>query len=329
MGMQIQLGEIRASIRQDLLALHIQPTKKLLDAITWRIEVDARSQASNTLVDCLKPVATWRKRWNCQQWTWIRRVTTLNDLFQRSLGSAPAMTVTGYPVTSEQACEIIRRTDRLFVEAIANDRTWLLRIAHAVRLPLFEEYVLDLKGEAYQRARQRWQVEHRQWLQAWGFLETELVHNDWIASRFLYGPHGWCHPDGTIGFQDCVGKGQIAEEVYDDWCRLAQAFPFLNVSVTLLRECLDEEFDLPQVSFRVRNGEVYIVDPAMIGVHAEHRPPTRGSSVSRYTGEHRSQEIEDKFAAFTTITQLMHSSRTLQMIPWEWIEAWAAMPFHQ
>ena len=174
-------------------------------------------------------------------------------LMDRYLGLAPMMKVTGVPVYPEQAREIIRRTDRFFLDLSSNDYRYLARVARTLHIPLWEDYertlrqipgyrkyearlkqlsgqarheaLRDAHYEAYRTALLQYENAHREWLSSWGYVKTDYVWNDWIASRFIHGPHGWCHPDGTIGHVDCVGKGQIAEEVYHDWCVLAQTFP--------------------------------------------------------------------------------------------------------
>lgn len=242
----------------------------------------------------------------------------------RFLGVYPRMLVTGIAVEDAQAMEIIRRTDRLFGSLTSNDHPYLVRVARKLRIPLWEQY--DLHGDGdHQEALARWDDAHRRWLAAWDYVETEYVTNDWISDQFPFGPHGWCHPDGTIGHIDRVGKGPIAEEVYSDWCRLAQAFPFLDLGVSLVREGLYEgEVDTPQVGFLVRGGQVRVVDPAEVDVHARHPAPTRGGPTSRYASSSGEQSAEDNLAVLHTISQIFGPASVTRMISWEWIEAWAA-----
>jgi hypothetical protein len=247
-----------------------------------------------------------------------------HDLMGRFLGVYPRMLVTGSPVGEAQAMEIIRRTDRLFGSLTSNDYPYLVRLARQLRIPLWEQY--DPRGDGdHQAALRRWEEAHRRWLAAWGYIETEYVTNDWISDQFPFGPHGWCHPDGTIGHIDRVGKGQVAEEVYSDWCRLSQAFPFLDLGVSLAREGRYEgEMDAPQVGFLVRGGQVQVVDPEAVDVHAGHQPPTRGGPTSRYSSSSGEQSAEDNLAALHTISQIFGPAPVKRMIAWEWIEAWAA-----
>jgi hypothetical protein len=268
----------------------------------------------------------------------------MEEIMHRYLGIYPRMLVTGDPVTPAQAMEIIRRTDRLFGDLSTNDYPYLVRLARALRIPLWEQYELALRAdqgyaayaarrealagehyEAYQAALRHWYDDHARWLAAWGYIETEVVKNDWLSSQFAYGPHGWCHPDGAIGHLDSVGKGQIAEEVLGDWQRLAQAFPFLKLGVTLVREGLyDGEEDTPQVGLLVRDGAVEVVDPGSVDVHAGYAPPTRGGPGSRYAGDRAVQADQDNLAGLLVLARIFGPADASPVIPWEWIEAWSA-----
>ncbi len=272
---------------------------------------------------------------------------------ERYLGLSPMMWVTGVPVLPDQAREIIRRTDRFFLDLPATDSRYLARVARVLGIPLWAEYERALRRnpayrayeanlkhlpgqarndalcgehyEAYRTALRQQADAHRQWLSDWGYIETEYVWNDWLASRFIYGPHGWCHPDGTIGHVDRVGKGQIAEEVYRDWCRLARAFPFLDLGVSLLRAGRDDgEKDEAQVSFHVRSGQVVLHDPAAVDVHAGHPSPTRGGPTSKYVSDQGDQGAEDRLASFHMLLQAVGAVEPVQVITWSWIQAWAA-----
>jgi len=277
---------------------------------------------------------------------------TAQDHLHRYLGVRPAMLVTGVSVPQEQASEIIRRTDRFFRDLTSNDYPYLARISRKLRIPLWEDYERELRenpgyaayeanlnalrgsdaygaavgGEhydAYRAACSRYEEAHRRWLSSWGYIETEYVRSDWISAQYIYGPHGWCHPDGTIGHIDQVGKGQIGEEIHRDWWILARAFPFLDLGVTLVREGLyDGEVDTPQVGFLVRGGQVQVVDPVVVDVHAGHQFPTRGGAASRYSSSQGNQTVEDNLAALLTLSRIYGPAESQREIPWSWIEAW-------
>lgn len=166
----------------------------------------------------------------------------MTNLFNRALPKWPKMLVTGESVTIEQAKEIIRRTDTFFEYAPRTSRGYVGWVKSSLKIP------------------EGWR-ELRRWQESWGLIRTEYVHNSWISSSFIYGPHGWCHPDGTIAFGDNIGKWPSVSEVLSDWTLLAKEFPFLNLDVTLFdgEEC--EDNILPVVSITVRSGEAIVCEP--------------------------------------------------------------------
>jgi len=169
----------------------------------------------------------------------------------------PAMAVWGAPVTVDQAKDIILRTDS-FLTSIGpysggNNKLW----------GAWARTTLGFQHLAVDEAPGNW---HRQGAvqqklrAALGFVETEYVHNTWAASSYVYGPYGWCHPSGTIWYEDNIGKYPSAREVFEEWQALAKAFPYLDLTVTLFSgESADDESN-PVVSFRVQEGHVAILD---------------------------------------------------------------------
>lgn len=196
------------------------------------------------------------------------------DLLDRGLPKWPQMLVTGAPVTQTQALEIIRRTDSFFSFPHGNDHAF---VEEAIRLIGFPEEPVgprrngsDAKAEKefFDAFNMFWKNQS-QWREEWGCLGTQYVRNDWVSSCFISGPHGWCHPDGTIGFSDNVGKWPTVEEVKHDWEILAKEFSFLEVEVTLMDKESCEENSQPVVSMLIRNGHVSLVDPDERDIHAE------------------------------------------------------------
>jgi hypothetical protein len=169
------------------------------------------------------------------------------------------MIVSGVPVTVEQALEIIRRTDNFFQHPgyLGNDRKFNERLMARFRIPGSWE------------AREGWSTD-------WGVIQTEYVTNSWIACAYIYGPHGWCHPDGVIGFVDNVGKWPTVKDILEEWTLLAEAFPFLDVGVTLMDREHCEDGGVPLVSIRVLYGTCTLVDPRHTDVHGSHPPVDAG-----------------------------------------------------
>ena len=112
-----------------------------------------------------------------------------------------------------------------------------------------------------------WEREE-EWREAWGIVPSGYITNAWISCSFIGGPHGWCHPDGTIEYTNNVGKWPSVDEIYNEWYTVAQAFPFLELEVTLMSE---EEGcgGSPVVSYLARDGRVEVVDPDIRDIYRE------------------------------------------------------------
>lgn len=239
----------------------------------------------------------------------IERIRTETEitLFDRGLPKWPQMRVEGVPVSVEQAKEIIRRTDTFFSypDNAGNDADYDHRVMKKLGIPklLNQSVVPGDIGES-------WEAQDR-WRKSWGFIETSYVHNTWMSSSFVFGPHGWCHPDGQISYTDNVGKWPSIQEVYDDWSILAKAFPFLNLVVFLMdrEEC--EDGGIPVVGFQVFDGSVKVFDPSsalsdvQLGQIKQQRPPIASLFRAPIFGNGLDRE---------------HG------IPWAWIEDWSKRP---
>ena len=202
-----------------------------------------------------------------------------SPLFLRGLPKWPQMWVTGVPVGSEKALEVIRRTDTFFTHLYGgNQHIWNHWVRKALNMPLGELEASGTCGVGAKFNAEKWQAHwdaEETWKKAWGCIQTEYVDNSWVSCNFIFGAHGWMHPDGTIGFVDNVGKWPSVEEVYEDWRKLAKEFPFLNLGVSLMSGEESDSGIHPVVSFQVKNGKVRIVDPAKTDVHKHHLAPTR------------------------------------------------------
>jgi len=198
---------------------------------------------------------------------------TNDQLLNLALPKWPQMVVSGQTVTVDQAKEIIRRTDAFFTMGFGgNDREYDLLVRLVLGKPIIFEWdrraVRDLGFDVPDKT--NWQEESG-WAEKWDCIDTGYVTNAWISSSFIYGPHGWCHPDGRIGFTDNVGKWPSVEAVLDDWKKLAAAFTFLDVGVTLMSGESCEEDSQPVVSIDVSRGTANLYDPAVVDVHRGHK----------------------------------------------------------
>lgn len=186
----------------------------------------------------------------------------ISDTARGSLPKWPQMIVSGEKVTEEQAFEIIFRTDEFLTSAHSysggnNHRfnDWYREAADLNKLQITRKYP---EGHEYKDVDWHLQEKLREALKV---ISTEYVHNTWASSSFIFGPHGWCHPDGTISYTDNVGKWPSIREVYNDWEKLAKEFQFLDVHVTLMSGEQSEDDSYAVINFHVHDGVVDICAP--------------------------------------------------------------------
>ncbi len=187
-----------------------------------------------------------------------------DELLKLGLPKWPQMYTTGKPVSEDQAIEIIRRTDYFFRSMGGNDEEFTNKIRTSVGMP-----ILDYRA-GHEKAFHEACKTQDAWRQKWECLWTSYVDNDWITCSYIYGPHGWMHPDGSVGFEDNVGKWPEAEEVLTDWKKIAKIWDFLDVGVTLMSGEHCEDGTRPVVSICVKDGGACLVDPAKEDVHEDH-----------------------------------------------------------
>lgn len=187
-----------------------------------------------------------------------------------SLTKWPQMLVWGTPVTPAQAAEIILRTDdfltSLYEHSGGNNHRWNQWAKKELGLSLFKDFTTkhpELNVDWTFRNRVEAIIREKV-----GTIYTQYVSNSWASCAFIYGPHGWVHPDGNIGFIDNVGKWPEAVEVYEEWTALAQAFPYLELHATLMsEEETDADVAFPLVTFVVANGKVQIAEEPFAPAH--------------------------------------------------------------
>lgn len=174
------------------------------------------------------------------------------DLLQVGLPKWPQMRVKGKKITPEQAMEIIRRTDTFFHYHGGNAHDFNKRAMDI--LGLVDPHKIDGTYEDRLAAYE----ENEEWRARWGCIDTEYVTNGWISNCFIYGPSGWCHPDGTIEFVHNVGKWPSPEDIFRDWAKLVEAFPFIEADIVLMSGESCESDTIPVVGFRIRNGVIEV-----------------------------------------------------------------------
>ena len=88
-------------------------------------------------------------------------------------------------------------------------------------------------------------------------LDLEYCNNYRIASSWIGGPHGWVNWDGAVGCTSYnIGKWPSASTVLGEWKKIAQAFPYLDLTCQLWSGEVGEEGAKPVIQFRVKNGKV-------------------------------------------------------------------------
>jgi hypothetical protein len=186
----------------------------------------------------------------------------------------PQMLTSGKRVTLEQAFEIIRRTDTMITDpdgGFGNNK----RYVDAARRVMGMQPWFDLQKEWMAMNPTNPSGEKTWWWDmGWalreiikkslGHIETEYVHNTWCSSSYIGGPYGWCHPNGIISYTANIGKWPSLDEVIVEWEDLAEAFPFIDLAVSLKNH--EEGYVTEGVepvatsNFRVANGKIEFLD---------------------------------------------------------------------
>jgi len=176
-----------------------------------------------------------------------------DDVKNTSLPKWPAFVVTGERITEEQAAEICIKTD-----------STLPSFRYASNDKGFEQELCDLFGLPYdddgEDFNDRWAkvTELRTRL---GKIDLHYLNNSRIVSAFIGGPHGWCDWDGNIFCNSFnIGKWPDVEDVAEDWAKIAEAFPFLNLR-SHLYNAETSEGGVPVVEFVVEDGHVVVQKP--------------------------------------------------------------------
>ena len=166
----------------------------------------------------------------------------------------PRLLVVGDNVTSEQANEILVRTDDWYLST--NDRAW--------------ERAVDELASAYGRpipppprsAPEAYGAHHkanREWEEKFGVLSLHYMDNERIACAWIGGPKGWCDWDGTIGCANYnIGKWPDEESCTADWVAIAEAFPYLNLHAQLISDEGEGEI---VATWAVKDGKAALVEP--------------------------------------------------------------------
>lgn len=196
---------------------------------------------------------------------------TKKDFFNIGLPKWPALAVVGKPVTREQAMEIIIRTDDLYFSS--NDREFDRELNETMfdiqisvdgfgseRDAICKKLEIDPNGNVWKEIDEY----KRPFLESIKPLDIHYLHNSRIVSSWIGGPHGWCDWDGNIGSRNYnIGKYPTVEVIYEEWQKIAKAFPFLELTCQLMSHEAgpDDGVDKPSIEFRIKGGKVKMVQP--------------------------------------------------------------------
>lgn len=169
-----------------------------------------------------------------------------DNLFNVSLPKWPAISVLGKSVTEEQAAEIIIRCQDF--NFFSNDKKWENQLNDTIGLfgPSSNEYYREIEN-----VQKQYQI-----------LELEYLAMERIASAYICGPNGWINWTGEV-FQNNknIGKWPSTTEVYNEWCTIAKAFPFLELTCILHDKEYNEDNPIPVVQYDIADGQVKIGPP--------------------------------------------------------------------
>lgn len=160
----------------------------------------------------------------------------------------PRLVVAGKKVTPDQAAEINIRTSSVYY-LYSNDKAWEAEVKAILGVTEPEDHP---RGDTYLRG---WLDNMNKVRAELGILELEYLYNSNIISSYIGGPHGWCSWTGWIGTSSYnIGKWPTAADVYGEWTRIAEAFPYLDLRAQLIPD--EGEADGPAIEYVVKDGQV-------------------------------------------------------------------------
>lgn len=157
--------------------------------------------------------------------------------------------VFGPKVSPETARKIIFETEYSLIPT-GNDHWWEKEISQA------------LVGKAVSAYSLHYDVRNK-FAELLGIKgNVSYLHNDRVCSSYIGGRHGWCDWDGSIGTPSSpwnIGKWPSREAVLEDWTYLANRFPELEIDCWVGLGESDEQAEVLDSRFRVKNGKAEVV----------------------------------------------------------------------
>jgi hypothetical protein len=196
------------------------------------------------------------------------------DILNISLPKWPFLTVEGDDITTDQAGEILIRTNSYPV--YTNDEKWLNIVEKILGYPKSDDNNLKKFVDAVDNFYKKFSI-----------INIEYLNNNRIASSYIGGPHGWCNWDGKIFCNNYnIGKYPNAITVFEEWALIATIFPYLNLRAQLWSGEHCEDGIYPVIEYLISNGNVDILtknlNPMKISEWDLNFPPhERGCSKSQ------------------------------------------------
>lgn len=160
----------------------------------------------------------------------------------------PMCLITGPSISEEQAKQILFNTDAFFHNLSDNPHT-----NGSPKAAKFYDIIREECGGTLDCFSPK---NPFSWWWQDSLVNTAYLRNDFVNSSFVGGPHGWCHPSGSIFHADNIGKWPSVEDVEYDLNVLLRAYPFLKMNVTLFSGENCEPDIFPLISFKVGDGKV-------------------------------------------------------------------------
>lgn len=170
----------------------------------------------------------------------------------------PQCVIWGEKITIDQAKEILARTDSFFVQGpLSNNHEWDDKMKAFIKFPDADDY----KGSDDQIDWHRYWEEKAAYREAHNLINLSYLDNNYISSCYIDGVNGWCHPNGTIFFNQNVGKYPSWDELENDCKDIAKAFPFLDMKICLFNGETGEDGTKAVGGFVIKKGKVTLLKP--------------------------------------------------------------------
>jgi hypothetical protein len=185
----------------------------------------------------------------------------MNNPLNVGLPKWPGIIVVGKSVTSDQAAEIIIRTNAWYYGC--NDKKWEKIVDKVTGLKSFSS-THDLPKDQLNKALALIEKLRDDFDNSIHHIDLEYLYTAWVMSAYIGGPHGWINWDGSIAYGGHnIGKYPSAETVFNEWKLIAEAFPFLDLRCQLMNAEACED-GVPVIEYVINNGTVTAKEPTEI-----------------------------------------------------------------